>query len=207
MYQNRKKNNSDIYPILLAAGCSKRLGFPKQLLKYKSQSFIARSLSVSNSITQNKTIIVIGSNASKIRLALNRLQSNYKIIYNKKWKEGIAESLKIGRKNINSKAKAILILSCDQPFINKSHIFKLISSWKMNKNNIIAASYNNTFGIPIILPKKFFYLLNLTKEDKGAKQIIKSKKKYLKLISIPEAAIDIDTKEDQKKFLSINSIL
>ena len=63
-------------------------------------------------------------------------------------------------------------------------------------NSVLSQNYEN----------KEYIVLDGKSKDETIK-IIKSKKKYLKLISIPEAAIDIDTKEDQKKFLSINSIL
>ena len=199
--QKRKRKNIFIHPVLLAAGGSKRLGYPKQLLKYKSKSLISRSIYIANSITSNPVSIIIGSNALKIRLAIKHQTNNSIIIFNRKWELGISESLKISKKHINPSAKAILILSCDQPFINNKHIDKLIEIWNKNKNKIVVAKYNNTFGIPLILPKKLFYLLDMVTGDQGIKKIVKERKDLLKKVTINSAGIDIDTEEDKKKFL------
>ena len=199
--QKRQRKNISIHPVLLAAGGSKRLGYSKQLLKYKSKSLISRSIFIANTVTSNPASIIIGSNALKIRLALKYQANNSIFIFNKKWALGISESLKVSKKHIDPNAKAILILSCDQPFINSTHIDKLIKVWNRNKSKIVAAKYNETFGIPLIIPKKLFYFLDMATGDHGIKEIIKERKDLLKKVTINEAEIDIDTEEDKEKYL------
>ena len=106
--QKRQRKNISIHPVLLAAGGSKRLGYSKQLLKYKSKSLISRSIFIANTVTSNPASIIIGSNALKIRLALKYQANNSIFIFNKKWALGISESLKVSKKHIDPNAKAIL---------------------------------------------------------------------------------------------------
>jgi molybdenum cofactor cytidylyltransferase len=88
----------------------------------------------------------------------------------------------------------------DQPFVSTSLIQQLVSSYRSNNFLIVASQYNNIVGVPALFDRALFPELGKIEGDVGAKFIIR--RYHSQVLSIPfaEAAIDIDTPEDWKRF-------
>ena len=89
-----------IWSIILAAGESKRMGFPKMLLSFNGLTMIE---TVINNVTGSEidnTIVVLGAN----RDLLTEKISNYPVTccYNDNYKEGMLSSVKCGFRNLPS---------------------------------------------------------------------------------------------------------
>ena len=84
----------DIEGILLAAGESRRMGYPKPLLRVGDESFLARSV---NSLLAfaPRLIIVLGAHAERIRPAIPA-DSRIRVVENHRWQAGQLSSLKTG---------------------------------------------------------------------------------------------------------------
>ena len=98
---------------------------------------------------------------------------------------------------------AAIIILADMPDINFKLINQLIDNYNPDENkSIIIPTYNNKKGNPILLSREFFPDILSIKGDKGAKDIIKKNKKYIKEIPQNNASVlkDIDTKEDLNKY-------
>ena len=112
--------NSNIAVLILAAGSSKRLGKPKQLVKFKNKTLLQHSIDVSEALDLSEKIIVLGANEDKI---LNEVDlKNHKLLINKNWQEGMSTSLKKGLEEIRNwhpTIKHVLVLLSDQPFISE----------------------------------------------------------------------------------------
>ena len=81
---SRKRSN--IAVLILAAGSSKRLGKPKQLVKFKNKTLLQHSIDVSENLNLSERIIVLGANSKKI---LNEVElKNHKLLINSNWQEG-----------------------------------------------------------------------------------------------------------------------
>lgn len=184
----------DISILILAAGTSKRLGEPKQLLKYREESLIViavkKALELSSIVT-----VVLGHNATTMREEIKDFPIT--IVVNPKYNEGIGSSVSFGIQE-NMKYKNTLIMLCDQPFIPISHYLKLINS--LENNSLIGSFYNDCISVPAIFSQKYYFSLQELKGDKGAKSIlIKENAPTVKLEN--EFAIDIDTLDDIKYLL------
>ena len=195
-------NRSKIGIIILAAGASTRLGRSKQLLKFQDKTLIQK-ISETALETGFQTVVVLGANAAKIKSEIENLPID--IVFNQVWQSGMSSSIVAGLEKsleINPHLSSAIILLCDQPFVTKEMILRLIEKQMRTEKAIVASEYKNTIGVPALFIKsKFAELLDL-KGDVGARVLIK---KYgdedLATISAPEAAFDIDTKEDYRKFL------
>jgi len=66
---------------------------------------------------------------------------------------------------------------------------------------IIACSYNNTIGVPVLFNKSLFAELLLLKGHDGAKKILQTHPHDVATISFELGGIDIDTKEDYEQLL------
>ena len=105
---------------------------------------------------------------------------------------------------INSQINVVVLLLCDQPFVNRETIFRLIRAFHETGKSIAASEYLNITGVPAIFSREIFdELLNL-QGDAGARFVIKKFAASTAKVSVPEAAIDIDSPEDVLKLRTEN---
>lgn len=189
--------------IILAAGESKRLDyFPKQILKFNEKTLLRNA--AENAVNSNADLVcvVLGANSEKLKSEIADLP--IEIIVNENWADGMASSLQKGLRKlleIEPILHAVCVTLCDQPLINYQIINQLTQTFQTNNSSIIASEYAETIGVPAIFASSFFdELLNLNSLE-GAKKVIMKNLNLVKKVSVPEAAFDIDTKEDFESFL------
>ncbi len=189
--------NENIGAIILAAGASIRLGCPKQLFEFESKPLVERITETALSVGV-ETVVVVGANAEKTRSSIKHLPA--KTAFNENWEMGMSTSIATGLKKsleINPNLDGVILLLCDQPFITKKSILRLIKAYQETDKPIVASKYRETVGVPALFSKDVFAELFELRGDKGAKTLIEEyAKRQICLVSMPEAAIDIDTKED-----------
>jgi molybdenum cofactor cytidylyltransferase len=184
--------------VLLAAGASRRLGRPKQLLVYKNLSLIGHVLKLIETAGM-PAVVVLGANSEIIEKEITG--TNIPVVENKNWGEGIASSITCG---LTALEKAIpgldgvIFLVCDQPFLTVSFLQELLTRQNTSHKPIIASSYGSTVGIPALFHKTYFPELLSLKGDAGAKKIMQAHATEMITIDFPLGHIDIDTEEDYK---------
>ncbi|PSO50184.1 MAG: 4-diphosphocytidyl-2C-methyl-D-erythritol synthase [Cyanobacteria bacterium SW_9_44_58] len=186
--------------IILAAGASRRMGQPKQLLPYQGKSLIQHITAVAIDSASQPIVVVLGAYASLIAPKISDL--NIRIAYNEQWSTGMASSLKFGLSKIQaitSHLDAVIVMLGDQPFVSTALIQQLVSNYRSNNFLIVASQYNNIVGVPALFHRALFPELGKIEGDAGAKFIIR--RYYSSVLSIPfaEGAIDIDTPQDWKR--------
>lgn len=190
--------------ILLAAGSSSRFGSPKQLAKNNGRSFIQYAVAEAIKVTLD-VIVVLGANHDVVKREMESLP--VKIVYNKDWEEGMSSSIRCGISallNKNSLADAVIIVVCDQPFLSSTVIVELVEKYEATQKPIVACSYKNTIGTPVLFDKSFFPHLLKLKGQSGAKKIISQHKAVTATIPFSLGYIDIDTKEDYESLKNVN---
>lgn len=186
--------------LILAAGASRRLGEPKQLVKYQGTSLIRRIAEASIKAEIGNVTVVTGFQAEAIVHEIRDLNVN--TFYNKDWEEGIGASIRNGLKHVLNKqpdTNAMLIAMADQPFVTTQHLQKIANAYDPSRPMIIASAYTGTFGVPVLVDNYYFDKLMELKGDEGGKKIFVQ---YLKnIVEIPfiEGSIDIDHQEDLAK--------
>ena len=161
--------------LLLAAGASRRMGTPKQLLAWNGITLIEHQIQTLLK-TGQKVYVVLGANASEI-LPFVRPYNVNSIIF-EKWNSGmgntIAFSIDYLQKNKNI-LDGVLIALVDQPLISVSHYNSLLKKFKPNLEQIVVSVSDKGWeGVPAIFHKSHFQELKNLKGEKGAKNIIKS---------------------------------
>lgn len=182
----------------MAAGSSSRLGRPKQLLPFRSETLIEHSIKTAISTNRNCNV-VLGSNYNAIK---NQIEKYPLTVFNHQdWSKGMGSSISFGLKEVLKKQPNlddVLILLCDQPYIDSELLNTLFQNHFDKLQLITACSYGNAFGVPAIFNKKIFPDLLKLKGDKGAKKIISDNPNGVLYIDFPEGNIDIDQVEDLK---------
>jgi molybdenum cofactor cytidylyltransferase len=189
--------------IILAAGESKRLGNPKQLLSFGGNTLLDRVAKTASESNLSPVIAVLGANAEKIRATLNI--PDIIVVKNNDWKEGMASSIRIGLSSMLElfpQIDGILMLVCDQPYLQQDVIKALIDAQHHSGLPVAAASYGGKLGTPALFHKSLFTDLMSLSGDTGARKILEHNREHIVAVDFEMGAVDIDTQEDYERLLN-----
>lgn len=187
---------NNIQHLLLAAGASKRMGKPKQLLPWGKETLIEHQIHTLFE-TNNMVSVVLGAYADKISVVIEKFP--IEIYTNKDWKNGMGTSISFGLKKLVEKhpdVDAVLISLIDQPLIRSNHFKKMTDLFQPGNNEIIVScSEKGWSGSPVLFDKAYFKELLKLNSDEGAKSIVHKYRNSVKLIAGEDSLNDIDTLE------------
>ena len=189
--------------IILAAGESKRLGNPKQLLSFDGDTLLARVAKTACESMMYPVIAVLGAHAGKIRPTLNIPGLN--VVNNEHWQEGMASSIRAGLTSMMERypqVDGILILVCDQPYLSHDLIKALIEAQRDAGLPAAAASYSGKLGTPALFHKSLFSALMLLSGDKGARKMLEQMREDVVEVDFEMGDVDIDTQADYERLLN-----
>ena len=156
--------------VILAAGDSTRMGFPKQLAEIKDKPLLELVIEKVNSNFELSTV-VLGYENELIQEKINFYNSN--ILINENWEEGIVSSIRTAlffyqeQKLIEN----LIFFLGDQPEVKDEVIFKLLNNESHN-SKILIPQYRYKLGFPILIPRQFWSKLELlTQNDTDEFQI------------------------------------
>jgi molybdenum cofactor cytidylyltransferase len=180
--------------VILAAGGSSRFGSPKQLAEFRGKTFGQRIVDLAREAGCSPVVVVAGSDAEKVRAGISST-----IVENKNWRNGIGGSIRIGVQRlieIEPEIAAIVLLVCDQPFVDADVIRRLMALQEKTGKEIVASSYSDTLGVPALFARPVFSELRALEGDSGAKKIILANRDRVAEFPFPGGNIDIDTPAD-----------
>ena len=193
---------NNIQHLLLAAGASKRMGKPKQLLPWGNKTLIEHQIHVLLE-TNNNISVVLGAYSDKISEVIKKFP--IEIYTNKDWENGMGTSISYGLKMLLDKhpeVDAVLISLIDQPLIKSTHFKKMTDLFQPGKNEIIVSySEKDWSGSPVLFDKVYFKELLKLKGDEGAKRIVHKYRNSVKLIDGGDLLKDVDTHQAYLKLL------
>jgi len=187
--------------IILAAGASRRLGQPKQLLIYGGETMIERAIRMAGEAGAAPVIAVLGAHHEVIcaTVPLHKPSGAIPVI-NDRWELGIASSIAAGlcALDVNApQATGALILGCDQPRLTTGHLRGLLEAFGAQASaTIVASAYAGTLGIPAVFPREVFAELRALRGDKGARALLMQSPCPLVALPFPGGEIDIDLPAD-----------
>ncbi|MGH8629879.1 MAG: NTP transferase domain-containing protein [Burkholderiales bacterium] len=187
------------YAIILAAGGSRRFGGFKQLLEFRGESLLRRTVGLAASALPGRVVVVHGPKPLKCRRELAGCDVIH--VNNDNWEAGMATSLKAGIRSLPESCTAALILLCDQPLIRPEQVASLIEAWRKDPDKIVASRYAGGIGVPAVIPRTYFPDMLKLAGDRGAKSILAAHQNEAIAIDLPEAELDIDTQDDYASIL------
>jgi molybdenum cofactor cytidylyltransferase len=184
---------NEIGLVIMAAGDSSRLGFPKQLLEINGQSFLKHTVEVALEMN-SPIVVVLGYNYERHLKEINDINVDH--TFNLNWHKGIGSSIKSGFQRLfsqNTNLGGVILMACDQPFVSKDIIIKLTKALDEG-HNLASSVYNNSYGFPLIIGRKYFKEIVNLHDDEDLSPIISVFGSYS--IQFPNGKYDIDTEED-----------
>lgn len=191
--------------IVLAAGKSSRMGFPKQLISINGKSLIKNILLNVLDTKCYPITVVLGANKPQIVPEL--IDAPITLIDNANWEKGMGSSIKmglVGTYMVEKNIEAIVVMTVDMPFVNDKIINELIEKAADEHIEIVASKYEKTLGVPALFKRSVFEDILTMSDTDGAKNLILKNKATTAWIEFPEGKYDLDTPEDVKLYLSMN---
>lgn len=188
-----------ISAIILAAGKSLRMGFPKLLLPIEGKSLLQHVIDSALKSKVDDVVVVLGAEAAKLKREIK--PGKARIIVNTSYEEGQSTSLRAGLQSINPKSRAVIILLGDQPFINSATINALVDKYQESGSPVVAPVYNGKRGNPVLFDRSLIPELLSASGDQGGRKIVEKYIDRIATIEIDSAivGIDIDTWDDYQK--------
>ena len=184
--------------LVLAAGGSTRLGAPKQLLAYGGQSLLRRAAESARAAVDGPVLVILGSGANPLKNELVGLDVHP--VENPAWGLGMGTGVRIGMETLAGRTDAVLLTLCDQPLVGPEALGRLLDAFRPDA--LAVAEYNGTVGVPVVFGRAYFDELRALPDDAGAKSILWRHRETLIAVPMPEAATDIDTREQYNIFVA-----
>lgn len=192
-----------IVGVVLAAGASRRLGHPKQLVQVEGSPLIVRAVNALLSVPEiTEVVVVLGAHAAKIRPLIDCL--SVKIIEISDWEEGLSRSLRAGITEIRHHiptTDAALFTLCDQPALDHQAIQSLVDARKNSPAGIVAARFDDHPAAPCLVDCQYFEFLSHIEGDQGARALFSAvDPSAIALVDLPHLSLDLDTPEDLQQW-------
>ena len=187
--------------ILLAAGASRRMGRPKQLLKFRGEAMIERLTRLACALPARPVVLVLGARAARITDEVT-FHSEAELVVNPDWKAGMSTSVRAGLRRalaIDPDLGGALFMVVDQPFVDEVLLRRLLDGYRRTHAPIVAARYDDRPGVPALFDRTLFPELEALVGDRGARPLFDRHRTTLQTVPFPRGRFDLDTPEDYRK--------
>ncbi|GHE92227.1 nucleotidyltransferase family protein [Thalassotalea profundi] len=195
--------------VILAAGCSRRLGQNKQLISVEGQALITRQCCELLRL-ELPIYCVVGYQIDEMKLVLKKVPK-INLIDNNQWSEGLGGSIALATDLLKDQFEQLLFVLGDQWQLSACKLNAFIQSHNLTQDRITIATNNQNLtnlslselSPPVIFPVNYYNELCLLQGESGAKVVLKTHKQKITPFYLPEAFVDLDTQEQLTKLRSI----
>jgi molybdenum cofactor cytidylyltransferase len=190
--------------LILAAGASRRLGQPKALLRRDGEALLARVLRDVCATAPERVVIVLGAAQDALRAALPASDAlrdaGIECVENPDWEEGLASSLRCGARTLARHPGACLIVGCDQPALELSHLQDLLGLAAASPRGCAALDHGDRVGLPVVVPADVLVQARGLQGDRGLRDLINALPAHAFGRLVASALQrDIDTPDDLRR--------
>ena len=195
----RSENGNVIACIVLAAGGSTRFGKAKQLYELSGETLLHRAARAAIESNLSPIVVVTGAKGEAVEASIADYDSLV-MVRNDGWESGLASSISTGLGVLEeySSIDGVMITLADQPLVTSSSLDRLLAAFD-SEHRIVAAGYNETVGVPVVIGSEHIPALLGLDGDRGAGLWIRRQLEAVTVIPIPEAAVDIDSSDDLER--------
>ena len=173
---------------MLAAGGSRRLGRPKQLVRRGAHALVVRAIDAALGLRPLWVGVVVGAGAARVAAELHGRP--VQIVRARHWRNGLSASLRAGLARVPRSATHVLVMTVDQWAISCEDLGRLL----VRRARVpVAAGYAGRAGVPALFPRRWWRALAALSGDQGARQLLEGP--GVLLVPLPAAEADLDTPE------------
>jgi len=185
-----------IWAVVLAAGESRRMGEPKQLLPFGRTTVIETVLENILASAVDKTLVVLGAHSERIEPVIKRFP--LVMTMNPGFKAGMLSSVQWGIRSLPREARAALIFLGDQPWISPKIIDRVISEYNAADRGLVLPVHENSGGHPLLIDLKYREEIGRLSPDVGLRELLSRHSEDILRVDIddPDILRDMDKPAD-----------
>ncbi|MEY3988988.1 MAG: hypothetical protein RI985_69 [Chloroflexota bacterium] len=189
-----------IVAAILAAGLSRRLGRPKQLLDWHGVPLVRHSTQTMIDAGVDRVGVIIGHQAAHVRLALAGLPVD--LTMNPDFADGQGSSVACAaRWALVQQADALVVGLCDQPLLQSAHVQQIIAAWQVSQPAVLVPRVHQQPTNPVVWSHALLAELSTLTGEQGGRLL------FQRGVAIPtwydmqapEMLEDIDSEEDYQR--------
>lgn len=183
--------------VVLAAGGSRRLGRPKQLLTRDGEALVRRAVRLAGNTMPSRLMAVVGAHDDAVAAVLAGLDCE--VVINPHWQEGISSSLKCAAQRLRAHRGPTLIMACDQPALVAGHLQRLLDGAARAASGCAATLHGARLGIPAVVSAAVLQQAPALAGDHGLGAYLSALPAgTIAQLTAPELQLDIDTPENEQ---------
>ena len=149
--------------LVLAAGGSRRLGRPKQLLPYGDATLLDRVLDVARDCEFDQRLYVIGGGTQHVRATVDL--TGIDVVENPEYREGCSSSIAAALGAVDPRADVLVLMLGDQPGVESATVMKLLA--QRGDAPLAVCAYADGRGHPLAFARGIFADLATLHGDKA----------------------------------------
>ena len=188
----KRAGDANVSAVVLAAGASRRMGTPKQLLRYRGESLVRRAALAALASRCRAVHVVVGAGAEEVAACLTGL--DVVPVPNPRWAEGLSRSIACGVASVLARGSpdAVLLVVCDQPLVTSAVLDRLVDAFDGSPERVVASRYAGVLGTPALFGSAHFAALQQLVGDRGARSLLGAAIE----VDFASGAVDVDTPAD-----------
>jgi molybdenum cofactor cytidylyltransferase len=188
--------------IILAAGASQRMGYPKALLPYRGRSFLAGILDATFAAGVDLRVVVLGYYADKIQREIDL--AGVVVVLNEELDAGPIGSIRAGIRALASyPVEAALVWPVDRPHVPVATVSALLDAFRQTHHPIVAPVFEGRRGHPVLFARSVFDELLAAPDDEGARVVVRRDATRVAAVEVADSSVleDLNTPSDYKELL------
>lgn len=193
---------NNIAAIILAAGESRRMGQPKQLLPWGQTTVLGQVVSTFSAAGVDDILVVTGGNRGPVEGLVAELAGRFPVraVYNPEYaRGGMVSSIQSGVRAIaqESSLEGVLIGLGDQPQVREETVRLICATFVNTGKPLVVPSFQNHRGHPWLAARPLWEEILTMQKTVTPRQFLSAHEGSIEYVEADETILeDIDTPED-----------
>ena len=182
--------------IILAAGESRRMGYPKPILMIGGRTFIEHIAETMLAVLP-RLVIVIGAHRERVRAVIAH-DARITIVENPNFSRGQLSSLKVGLGVVQPDSAGVMVHLGDHPMVQVPTFRAIAEAYNETGKPIVIARHSGRRGHPVVFDRALFGELLSAPDEEGARYVVNADASRVVYVDLedPGIILDLDTPDD-----------